>query len=32
VFGAPSIAFGGSVVVDPVATQVLRNVLNRFLP
>ncbi len=31
VFGAPSIAFGGSVMVDALATQVLRNVLDRFL-
>ncbi len=31
VFGAPTIAFGGSVVVDKVASRVLRNVLDRFL-
>ena len=31
VFGAPTVAFGGAVMVDAVASQVLENVLNRFL-
>ena len=31
VFGAPTVAFGGSVMLDAVASQVLRNVLDRFL-
>ena len=30
VFGAPTIAFGGSVMVDALASRVLRNVLDRF--
>lgn len=31
VFGAPTVAFGGSVMVDATVAQILRNVLDRFL-
>ncbi len=31
VFGIPSVTVGGTLVVDGIATQMLRNVLNRFL-
>jgi len=31
VFGIPSVAAGGSLMVDPVATRMVRNVLDRFL-
>ena len=31
VFGIPSVTVGGTLVIDPVASGVLRNVLNRFL-
>lgn len=31
VFGIPSVAAGGSLMVDPVSTRMLRNVLDRFL-
>lgn len=32
VFAAGSITFGGSLAIDPVLSQMLRNVLGRFLP
>ena len=31
VFGAPTVAFGGSAMVDPVVSRILENVLERFL-